>query len=327
MTKNSSFVSPAHHPFGEDEPVFYLSNGAPIPRLGFGLYQVPATTAASTCTAGTRNEDAPLSGEEIIVNAIQAGYRHFDSASIYGNESVLGLALQSCRGILPRHHFFLTTKVWNDAQVQGRASVRRSVEQSLVDILGHEKDAGDASNYYLDLCYIHWPVPEKFVQTYLELQDMLHEGKIKAIGLSNFSLDDYEELGSHQPAIAIRPVINQIEVSPFMYRPRTIEYFQQQASMPVAASKALFRSAASNHPLLQHISVSHTVTPAQVLLRWSFQKDLVVLTKTSNAKRMKENRDILQFSLSPEEMAQLDTLTSDEDIRQRQVLEEQRKQS
>jgi diketogulonate reductase-like aldo/keto reductase len=323
MTKNSSFASPPPHPFGDDEPVFYLSDGAPIPRLGFGLYQVPATTKPTTSTGGTKNEDAPLSGEEIIVNAIQAGYRHFDSASIYGNESVLGLALQSCRGTLPRNHFFLTTKVWNDAQV--RASVRQSVEQSLVDILGHEKNAGNASNYHLDLCYIHWPVPEKFVQTYLELQDMVHEGKIKAIGLSNFSVDDYEELLSHQPAIAIPPVINQIEVSPFMYRPTTIEYFQQQAPMPVAASKALFRSAASNHPLLQEIAASHTVTSAQVLLRWSFQKDLIVLTKASNAKRMKENRDILQFSLSPGEMAQLDTLTSDEDIRQRQVLEEQRK--
>lgn len=142
------------------EPKLLMRNGNSIPQLAFGLYKVPASDK----------------GEQIILDAIHAGYRHFDTASFYRNEAILGRALK--KSGLARECFFITSKVWNDAQTKGRQAVRKSVEQSLKAL-----DFGG----YFDLFLIHWPVPGCFVETYKELE-MLHDGgKIHNLGLSNFS--------------------------------------------------------------------------------------------------------------------------------------------
>lgn len=142
------------------EPSLVMRNGKTVPQLAFGLYKVPASDE----------------GERIILDAIHAGYRHFDTAAFYKNEATLGRALKESG--LPRECFFITSKVWNDAQTNGRAAVRESVEESL--------EALDFGGYF-DLYLVHWPVPDKFVETYKELEILHDEGKVHNLGLSNFS--------------------------------------------------------------------------------------------------------------------------------------------
>jgi diketogulonate reductase-like aldo/keto reductase len=291
---------------GTDDPVYRVPPPSPsapdevsVPALAFGLYMVPDTAE----------------GEKIIIDAIRdAGYRHFDSATAYGNERTLGRAL--ARAGVPRAELTIAGKVWNDAQRGGRAAVRASVEASLADI-------GTA---YLDICYVHWPVPGCLVDTYRELQELQKGGKIRHLGISNFGIADYEELVNAE-GITVRPLINQIEVSPFMYRPQTIRYFQERGVL-VAASKALHRGAGiagDGSDVVATIAASHGVTPAQVLLRWGLQHSLVVLAKTSRLERMRENRDVLSFTLLEEEMLELVGLTSEDAIQAREEIENERK--
>ena len=286
-----------------------------IPVLAFGMYKVPD------------NDD----GVQIVLNAIQCGYRHFDSASIYDNEKTLGKALQTSifkSKIVKRSELFIASKVWNDVQKDGRDAVRRSVEQSLKDL---QID-------YLDICYIHWPVPGYFVETYKELILLCNEGKINSIGISNFNKLDYEELLSgiakdEELLDFIPPLINQFEISPFMYRPDMIQYFQKENGILIAASKALNRFGAGSDredttsmKIIQDIATLYSVTYAQILIRWSYQKGYIVLSKTSNILRMKENRNIFGgFCLSDKEMKLLDSITTYNDVRIREELEVQRK--
>ena len=280
------------------EPTLAIpSNGSLIPQLAFGLYKVPA------------NEK----GEAIILNAVKAGYRHFDTASYYKNEATLGKALK--RSGIPRDEFFLVSKVWNDAQKLGRGAVRQSVEQSIADL--------NFGGYY-DLFLIHWPVPNHYVDTYRELELLQDEGKILHTGLSNFSPLEYEELMAPHNNIRVSPVVNQFEVSPFMYRPRDVEYFQQRGVL-VSSSKALHRGEGFDHPTIMEISKRHNVSAAQVVLRWGFQKGLIVVAKTSSFGRMVENRNILSFTLGREEMALLDAITTPKDVSDREMLEKERK--
>ncbi|CAB9513912.1 diketo-D-gluconic acid reductase [Seminavis robusta] len=267
-----------------------------MPQLAFGCYKVPDSSQ----------------GEEILNNAIQAGYRHFDTASYYNNEATVGRVLK--RSGIPRDKFFLASKVWNDAQKEGR--VRESVLQSL--------EALDFGGYW-DLFLVHWPVPNHFIETYRELELLQQQGKIKAIGLSNFSIDEYETLV--QSGIRVPPVVNQFEVSPFLYRPEDVEYFQQKHNMIVSASKAMHRGGALNNDVVQAIAKAHNVTPAQVMIRWSLQKNLVVLTMSSSLEHQRQNRDVTGFALSDEEMSRLDSLTDEETIKARVALEEERKKS
>ena len=271
------------------------SSGASIPQMAFGLYKIPADDR----------------GEEIILNAIKAGYRHFDTASFYGNERTLGNALK--RSGIPRNEFFIVSKVWNDAQKNNK--VRSSVLQSI--------DALDFGGYY-DLFLVHWPVPGKFVDTYKELELLHKEGKLKHLGLSNFSPAEYEELRSERNGVKVPPSVNQFEVSPFMYRPRDVSYFQDRGVL-VSSSKSLHRAGEClNNQQLLKISRNHSVTPAQVMLRWGVQKGLIVVSKTATPQRMVENR-ALHFALTDEEMNVLDALTTEEDVAKREQLEKERK--
>mmetsp|Transcript_7634 Transcript_7634/g.17533 ORF Transcript_7634/g.17533 Transcript_7634/m.17533 type:complete len:305 (-) Transcript_7634:358-1272(-) len=276
------------------DPVVRASNGMLVPQLAFGLYKVPATDEGVTT----------------ILQAIQSGYRHFDTASYYGNEHTLGEAI--AKSGISRWEFFVCSKVWNDAQKEGRQAVRVSVEKTL-RLLNSD---------YIDLLLIHWPVPGCFVETYKELEVLLREGKIRGIGLSNFSVEEYEELVSS--GISIAPIVNQFEVSPAMYRAGTVEYFQDRQII-VSASKSLHRGSSFEKTSVSEISQNHGVSPAQVMLRWGLQKGLVVVAKTSTKSRMTENRDIFNFCLSEDEMGRLDEMTTPEDVSAREDLERQRK--
>lgn len=253
----------------------------------------------------------------------QAGYRHFDTASYYGNEATLGAALKQSG--IPREEFFICSKVWNDAQKQGSDAVRKSVMQSisLLDFGG-----------YFDLFLVHWPVPGCFVDTYKELELLHKEGYLKNLGLSNFSPQEYEELMREHNNITVPPVVNQFEVSPFMYRPELVSYFQSKGVL-VSSSKALHRGGGLDDSIIKQLSKKYRdrsrgclrirPTPAQIMIRWGIQKGLIVVTKTATSSRMIENRDVLQFTLSDEEMAMLDRLTSADDVEKREQLEIERK--
>lgn len=290
-------------PSAETDPTLLLENGDAIgdtiPQLGFGCYKVPASAE----------------GEEVFRNAIQSGYRHFDTASYYGNEATLGAALRHSG--IPRHEFFIASKVWNDAQKAGRQSVRKSVEQSLQDL-----DFGG----YFDLYFVHWPVPGHYVDTYKELQLMKQEGTLRNLGLSNFSAAEYQHL-MKSDGITIQPAVSQFEVSPFMYRPEEVIYFQA-AGLVVEASKAIHRGGCVlEDERLKQLGYKYGVTVAQVMISWGIQKGFVVLTKTCNADRMRENRHVLHFSLSDDDMHTLDALTGPGAAEARRALEQERKKS
>jgi len=288
--------APAAKAESESELQVQLNTGELVPQLAFGLYKVPSDP----------------DGESIIEEAIRAGYRHFDTASFYGNEATLGNALR--RSGVSRDEFFISSKVWNDAVKAGRAAVRESVERSLANM-----------NFggYFDLFYVHWPVPGHYVDAYLELEDLHRERKVRGIGLSNFSVQEYEQLITR---ISVSPAVNQFEVSPLMYRPHLIKYFQER-NIVVAASKALNRAACLDKEPFVSIARRYNATPAQVLLRWGCQKGLIVVAKTSSRERMRENRSVLHFALSDGDIAVLDAITTDEDIRAREELEVTRKKS
>lgn len=291
----------------KDQLMLRLPNGSTVPQLAFGLYKIPADEG----------------GVSIVLEAIKAGYRHFDTASYYGNEEMLGTALK--RSGLPRQDFFIVSKVWNDAQKRGRDAVRQSVLQSvaLLDFGG-----------YFDLFLVHWPVPCHFVETYKELELLHKEGYLKNLGLSNFAPEEYDELMSAQSNILVPPVVNQFEVSPFMYRADLVSFFQKKGLL-VSSSKSLHRGDGFDHPVIKNLSGKYRdsergclrilPTPAQIILRWGIQKGIIVVAKTSTPSRMTENQDIQNFSLSEEEMAMLDGLTSAEDVEKRKTLERQRK--
>ena len=276
-------ATPLLHP----EPLLKLNTGATIQQLAFGLYKVPATEQ----------------GEETILDAVAAGYRHFDGASFYGNEVHLGRALR--KSGIPRKEFFITSKAWNDSVKEGRAAVRASVEKSLADV-----GFGD----YFDAFLIHWPVPGCFVDAYKELEDLYKEGRLRAIGLSNFSVEEYTTLV--ESGIQVPPSMNQMEVSPVMYRKEMIDYFQSRDIL-VCAYKPLNRGGALDRPAITKLATKYAVSPAQIMLRWGVQKGLVVAAKTSTASRMPENRALMHFQLSKDDMLILDALTTAEDLRKR----------
>ena len=278
-----------------NDPILRMRDGRVIPMLAFGLYKVPSGSE----------------GLEIILKAIEAGYRHFDTASIYGNEFELGKAIKLSGR--PREEFFICSKVWNDAQKNGMTAVRQSVEASL-QTLG----CG-----YLDVMYIHWPVPGHFVETYKVLQELRAEGLVRNIGISNFGIAEYEELISAK-GITVPPAVNQIEISPLMYRPENIQYFQDRGLVMVA-SKALHRVSGVDEGPISSIAAKNHATAAQVMIRWGILKRLVVVAKTSSPARMAENRAAVAVSLAEEELKQLDSLTSAEDVLAREELELQRK--
>jgi len=285
-------------------PSIVMSNGAAIPQVGYGLYLIPGSEA-----------------EEATRRAIRIGYRHFDSASFYANEIEVGRALAESG--LSREELFVASKVWTDCIGLGPTAVRSSVMKSLKSL----------QLEYLDLVYVHWPVQTPLdgdnseglpahVLAYRALEEMCLEGKIKAIGLSNYRISDYEDLLSAGP-MKVHPVVNQIEVNPFLYRKDTINYFKGKNIVTVAY-KPFVRGSAIAHPALVAIAGHYEgVTPGEVLLRWATNHGLVVLPKSTNPARMLSNLGCITKSkgggggggggwdLAPSDMAALDALTTE----------------
>lgn len=256
-----------------------LNNGVTIPILGFGVFQIPAAET-----------------KQAVLDAIAAGYRHFDTAQAYANEREVGQAIAESG--LPREEFFITSKVWLDNYGYEKAY------QSVLDSL--EKMGLD----YLDLMLLHQPFSD-YYGAYRALEDLYREGKLRAIGVSNFYPDRLSDLAAFTE---ITPQINQVETHPFNQQIFAQENMaKNKVQIESWATFAEGRNGIFTNPVLEEIGRKYGKSTAQVMVRWQVQRGIVCLTKTVKPERMKENLDVFDFELSDADMkaiAGLDTKTS-----------------
>jgi diketogulonate reductase-like aldo/keto reductase len=262
---------------------YVLSNGNKIPCVGFGTWKLPeADTTVDT-----------------IKTAIDCGYRHIDSAYTYYNEKSVGKAIRTCG--LKRSELFVTTKLSNGSH--GYENTMKEFEMSMSNL--------DVD--YIDLYLIHWPRPLAIRDTWKELnegtwkafEELYKEGKIKAIGVSNF-------LDTHLDAIletaTIAPMVNQLELHPQYVQRNVVEYCKDRR-MIVEAWSPLIKGE-FDHPLLIELAKKHNKSVAQILLRWSIQHGFVPLPKASSKERMMENANIFDFTLTNEDIEAMKALES-----------------
>ena len=251
-----------------------LSNGVKMPVLGYGVYQV-----------------TPEECERCVLDALAAGYRLLDTAQSYFNEEQVGSAIR--RSGVPREEIFLTTKVWVEhyGYEPARASVLESMRKLKTD--------------YLDLVLLHQPFAD-YYGAYRALEKLYEEGKIRAIGVSNFYPDRLVDLASFA---RIRPMVNQVEIHPYHQQQEAKHWMdkygvQAEAWAPFGEGRGgLFRD-----PVLTEIGQKHGKTAAQVVLRWHLQRGVVAIPKSVRPERMRENIDVFDFALSAEEMERIGAL-------------------
>ena len=251
-----------------------LNNGLKMPWLGFGVFKVPE-------------------GEEVensIKSALETGYRHIDTAALYGNERGVGKAIRASG--VPREEIFLTTKVWNDNQRKQR--IHEAFEESL-DRLGTE---------YVDLYLIHWPVKGFYLDTWKKMEEIYKSGKAKAIGVSNFLVHQLEDILDD---CQIVPAVNQVEFHPFLLQPELLKFCQSR-NIQLEAWAPLIQGGFAGVRDFELIAEKYQKSPAQVLLRWDLQHQVVTIPKSTNPKRIAENADIFDFELSAEDMLKIDQL-------------------
>lgn len=254
-----------------------LNNGIQIPRLGLGVYQIPP--GKSTVKA--------------VKYALEIGYKHFDTAMIYGNESDVGKALKESD--VKREDVFIATKVWNSDQVYD--STLKAFESSL-------KRLGLS---YVDLYLIHWPVQEEINQTWRAMIKLLNSGKVNAIGVSNYSIKELKETTQNSDIV---PAINQVEFHPYLYQKDLLRFCKSNV-IQLEAYSPLTRGERLNDPDIVRIAKTYDKTPAQILVRWSLQHDLVVIPKSSHEERILENCHVFDFHINHKDMENLDSLNED----------------
>jgi diketogulonate reductase-like aldo/keto reductase len=251
-----------------------LNNGVEIPILGLGVYQSPpGETTVQT-----------------VRYALNIGYRHIDTARIYGNEEDVGRAIRESG--ISREEIFVTTKVWNSDQ--GYHPTLKALENSLRRL----------GLSYVDLYLIHWPVQGKIIETWKALIDILKDNKSRSIGVSNYSIYEINEtvLSSN-----IIPSVNQIEVHPFLYQ-KDILQFCKDNNIQVESYSPLTRGIRLTDSTITKIAKKYNKTSAQILIRWSIQHGLVVIPKSVHRNRILENSQIFDFNIGKEDMNQLDSL-------------------
>lgn len=264
-----------------------LNNGVKMPMLGFGVCRI----------------DDLKECEEVVLNAIQEGYRLIDTAAIYGNEIAVGNAIM--RSHINREEFFITSKLWiDDNSYEG---AKKAFQDSLKKL---QLD-------YIDLYLIHRPIGD-YYGAYKALSELYKEGKIKAIGVSNFYIDQLMDLILFQE---VKPVVNQIQCHPFQQRKEELHFLKENDIQLEAWSPfAVGQNHIFQNEILTMIAKKYDKSVAQVILRWHIQRGIVVIPKSVQRDRMKENMDIWNFQLSKEDMKlinQLDLSQNSTDDRKR----------
>jgi diketogulonate reductase-like aldo/keto reductase len=256
-----------------------MNDGHRIPRIAFGTYGLEGTDAT-----------------EAVELAINAGYRHIDCARFYGNEKEVGVALAQTS--VPRSELFVTSKVWNDRQLDG--TVRESVEESLADL---QLDC-------LDLLLIHWPVADRFVDTWKIFEQLRDEGLVRSVGVSNFQVEHLEKL---RAAGGATPAVDQMERHPYLQDNETLAYCRDHGIVYEAWSP-LGRGGCLQDETIAAIAKDHDASPAQVILAWHVQQGIIPLPRSKNPGRIRANAQMIAEPLTDAEMAAIDALDTGKPI-------------
>lgn len=257
-----------------------LNNNVKIPGFGLGVFKVEA---------GATTYDA-------VRTALKLGYRLIDTAAFYDNEEAVGRAIRDSG--IPREEIFVTSKVWNDDQ--GYESTLQAFDTTMEKL----------DLEYLDLYLIHWPISGKFKATWRALEKIYQEGKVRAIGVSNFHVHHLEELLNDAE---VKPVVNQIEYHPHLTQEDVLTFCKENG-IQMQAWSPLKRGQIVTEEVIKEIADKHGKTPAQVVLRWDLQNGVITIPKSVKEYRMQENADIFDFELSAEEIKQLNDLNKNERI-------------
>ncbi len=256
-------------------PKIKLYNGNEIPQMGFGVYQIKGDELTEQC----------------VLEALKIGYRHIDTAHFYENERGVGRAIK--KSGIPRDQIWVTSKVWVTEYGSGKTT--QAVENMLKRL---DMD-------YIDLILIHQPYND-YIGAYKELEALYEKGKIKNIGISNFEDAKFEEIYN---AAKIKPVLNQIELHPYFQQKNIRERMEKvnvktEGWAPLGEAKTnLF-----NEDAINKVAVKYKKTPAQIILRWHIQSGFITIPKSVRAERIKENFEIFDFELTPEEMNDINKL-------------------
>lgn len=260
---------------------YILNNGLKIPCVAFGTYKA-----------------AQGDNVEILKLAIESGYRYFDTASFYGTEKYLGQAIRESG--IPREEFFITSKMWKDEM--GYEGAKEAFSKSL----------GNLGTDYLDLYLIHWPLPQPDhtewkaldIETWRALEEFYEEGKVKAIGLSNFLPHHIDNLMEN---CRVKPMVNQIEFHPGYTQEAAVRYCQEN-DIQVQAWSPIGRGRVLEDELITELARKYGVSPAQVCLRYALQRNVIPLPKSSSAERMRQNQDLFSFEISKEDMQRIGSM-------------------
>lgn len=259
------------------QSVGLLNNGVKIPRLGLGVYQAPP--GESTLRA--------------VKYALKIGYRHIDTAWLYGNEIDVGRAIRESG--IEREEIFITSKVWNSDQ--GYQSTLAACDRSLKLL----------ELPYVDLYLIHWPVEGRGKDTWKAMIQLLNEGKTRAIGVSNFEVFHLQDIFQNFDVI---PSVNQVEFHPFLFQEKLLE-FCKNSNIQLEAYSPLTRGQKLNHHILVGLAKKYGKSSAQILIRWNLQHGLVVIPKSIHENRIRENIQVFDFQIEEKDMKLLNSLNED----------------
>ncbi|WP_210507053.1 aldo/keto reductase [Naasia sp. SYSU D00057] len=260
-------------------PSLELNDGRTIPQLGLGVYKVPESEV-----------------ESVIRSALEVGYRHIDTATLYRNERGVGRAVRDAP--VAREDLFVTTKVWNDDH--GYDRTLRAFDESMAR-LGLD---------YVDLYLIHWPVPSRdlYVDTWRALERLRADGRARSIGVSNFSPQHLERVLAEGE---VPPAVNQVELHPWLPQDE-VRAFDQAHGIVTEAWSPLARGRVLGNPVLDRIAEKHGRTAAQVVLRWHVQQGTVVIPKSVTPARIRENFEVFDFELDADDMSAIARLSTGE---------------
>lgn len=251
-----------------------LNNGVRMPWLGLGVYKI----------------ENGQNVEEAVSFALEAGYRSIDTAAMYGNETGVGKAIRESG--IPRQEIFLTTKLWNDAQRDKRTLA--SFEESLERL----------NTEYVDLYLVHWPVMGFYRETWQTMQKIYQSGRARAIGVSNFLVHHLEDILSDGQTV---PSVNQVEFHPLLFQSGLLNFCRDH-KIQLEAWSPLMKGRITSHAVVQTLADKYHKTPAQVILRWDLQHEVVTIPKSTQPGRILENSRIFDFELSQADMDALDAL-------------------
>ncbi|KAA1187110.1 aldo/keto reductase [Paenibacillus sp. B2(2019)] len=261
-----------------------LHNGVNMPWLGLGVFQV--------------EEGSELI--QAVKSAIAHGYRSIDTAAIYQNETGVGQAIKEALqdNNLSREELFVTSKVWTADM--GYEETIAAYEASLAK-LGLE---------YLDLYLIHWPVKGKYKETWRALETLYKEGRVKAIGVSNFQIHHLEDV---MKDAEIKPMVNQVELHPYLSQQALLSFCQKQG-IQLEAWSPLMQGQLLDQPVLKQIAAKHSKSVAQVIIRWDLQRGIITIPKSTKEHRIIENVDVFDFLLTEEDMNLINALNQDQRV-------------